>query len=303
VRLPVGEVVARVDAPLVAGLMVMGVADAGEHRVAQVDVRRGHGDLGAQGTGAVREVAGLHAGEQVEVLFYAAVAEWAVLARLVQAAAVFAHFLGIQVADEGFAGLDQVDGPLVQLIEIVGGIALGAGPFETQPLDVALDRVDVFLVFLGRVGVVETQVALAAEFLGQAEVQADALGVADVQVAVGLRRETGDDLGVLAAVQIGLNDGAQEVGGFFDGGLAHGVLRCGAASAREVGRSRQSPYDTQPAIYLTVAKRPGAAYFARMRRRPARLARIRERIVMIKLHTNHGVITLELFEDKAPETA
>ncbi|MDV3443915.1 peptidylprolyl isomerase, partial [Pseudomonas otitidis] len=23
---------------------------------------------------------------------------------------------------------------------------------------------------------------------------------------------------------------------------------------------------------------------------------------MIKLHTNHGVITLELFEDKAPET-
>ena len=24
---------------------------------------------------------------------------------------------------------------------------------------------------------------------------------------------------------------------------------------------------------------------------------------MIKLHTNHGVITLELFADKAPETA
>ena len=24
---------------------------------------------------------------------------------------------------------------------------------------------------------------------------------------------------------------------------------------------------------------------------------------MIKLHTNHGVITLELFEDKAPQTA
>ena len=38
--------------------------------------------------------------------------------------------------------------------------------------------------------VVETQVALAAVFLGQAEVDADALGVADMQVAVGFGRET-----------------------------------------------------------------------------------------------------------------
>ena len=30
---------------------------------------------------------------------------------------------------------------------------------------------------------------------------------------------------------------------------------------------------------------------------------IQERTFMIKLHTNHGVITLELFEDQAPQTA
>ena len=46
--------------------------------------------------------------------------------------------------------------------------------------------------FLGGVGVVEAQVAEAAEFLGEAEVEADGLGVADVQVAVGLRRKPGD---------------------------------------------------------------------------------------------------------------
>ena len=34
-----------------------------------------------------------------------------------------------------------------------------------------------------------------------------------------------------------------------------------SASAREVGRSRQSPYDTQPAISLTAAKRPGVAFW------------------------------------------
>ena len=48
-------------------------------------------------------------------------------------------------------------------------------------------------LFLGRVGVVEAQVALAAELVGEAEVQADGLGVADVQVAVGLGRKAGVD--------------------------------------------------------------------------------------------------------------
>ena len=233
VRLAVGEVVARVDAPLVTGLVVMGVANAIENRVAQVDVRRSHVDLGAQRTCTVRELTGFHACEQVEVLFHGALAERAVLPGLVQAAAVFTHLFGIEVADEGLAGLDQLDGPSVQLVEIIGGVALLAGPLEAQPLDIGLDRVDVFLIFLGRIGVVETQVALAAELFGQAKVQADALGMADVQVAVGLRREAGHDLGVLAAVQISLDDGAQEVGSFFDGRLAHGVLNnTGAAQGR-----------------------------------------------------------------------
>ncbi len=39
---------------------------------------------------------------------------------------------------------------------------------------------------LAGVGVVEAQVAAAAELLGDAEVEADGLGVADVEVAVGL---------------------------------------------------------------------------------------------------------------------
>jgi hypothetical protein len=45
------------------------------------------------------------------------------------------------------------------------------------------------------VGVVKAHVADAAVVARQAEVQADALGVAHVQVAVGLGREAGADLG------------------------------------------------------------------------------------------------------------
>ena len=230
VRLTVGEVVARVDAPLVAGLVVMRMADAVQDRVAQVHVRRTHVDLRPQRTGAVGELTGLHAGEQVEVLLHRTVTVRAVAARLGEGAAVFAHFLGTEVADERLAGLDQLDGPGMQLVEIVGGIADLAGPLEAQPLDVGLDGIDVHLVFLGRVGVIEAQMAIASEFLGQAEVQADRLGVADVQVTVGLRGETGDDLRVLAGIQVGLNDLAQEVRGGGGLWLAHGIL--GHALAR-----------------------------------------------------------------------
>src|SRR3546814_2067412 len=64
---------------------------------------------------------------------------------------------------------------------------------------------------LFRSGVVEAQVAQAAELGGDAEVQADRLGVADVQVAVGLGREAGADGGMLPVGQVLADDLADEV--------------------------------------------------------------------------------------------
>src|SRR5262249_52039872 len=55
------------------------------------------------------------------------------------------------------------------------------------------------------------QVAAAAEFLGDAEIERDRLGMADMQVAVRLRREPGYDLLVFAGGEIGLHDVADEV--------------------------------------------------------------------------------------------
>src|SRR5262249_8865062 len=52
------------------------------------------------------------------------------------------------------------------------------------------------------VGVVEAEVTLAAVLLRQAEVQADRLGVADVQVAVGLGGEAGVDARAEAAAAL-----------------------------------------------------------------------------------------------------
>ena len=86
--------------------------DAVHHRVAQVDVGGGHVDLGAQDARAVREFAGAHALEQVQVFLHGAVAVGAFLARLGQRAAVLADLLGAQVVHVGFALLDQLDGEL-----------------------------------------------------------------------------------------------------------------------------------------------------------------------------------------------
>ena len=88
---------------LLAGVMMLGVADAVEHRVAHPDVGRGHVDLRAQRAGAVGELAGLHPGEEVEVLLDGAVAERAFLAGAVGRAAIFVGVLGREVADVGLA--------------------------------------------------------------------------------------------------------------------------------------------------------------------------------------------------------
>jgi hypothetical protein len=76
---------------------------------------------------------------------------------------------------------------------------------------VGLDGVDVLLLLLGRIGVVEAQMALAGEFLGDAEIERDRLGMADMQIAVRLRRKPGDDASVLFRIEVGLDDVADEV--------------------------------------------------------------------------------------------
>ena len=99
-------VVHRVDAPFVAGVVVMGAADAVDDGVAHIDVARSHIDFQAQGFTAVWKLAVFHAREQVEVFFDTAVAVRAVFARFGQRTAVFTHFFRCQIIDIRFAVFD-----------------------------------------------------------------------------------------------------------------------------------------------------------------------------------------------------
>ncbi len=211
IGLPVSEVVHRVDAPGVAGARVLRVGDSVQDRVAHVDVPGRHVDPRAQHACPVGELSGAHASEQVEALLGRPVSPRALAPGLGERAAVLADLLGGEVVYVGLAVPDQVAGPLVELLEVVRRVEQVLAPVETEPTNVGLDGVDVLLLLLDRVGVVEAKVAATAELLGDAEVQADRLRVADVEVAVGLGREACDHRLMPAVAQIGGDDLADEV--------------------------------------------------------------------------------------------
>ena len=117
----------------------------------------------------------------------------AVAPRLGKGTAVFAHLFGRQIVNIGPAVADQLFGPAVKLIEIVGRVFDIPVPANAEPGNIRLDRIDKFLIFFRRVGIVETQIAMPAEFRGYAEIEADRFRVSDMQIAIGLGWKTGDN--------------------------------------------------------------------------------------------------------------
>src|SRR5436190_21938158 len=101
-------------------------------------------------------------------------------------------------------------GPFVKPLEIIRRVEEIFAPVESEPAHIVFDGVDIFLLFLGRIGVVETQIALTAEFLRHPEIEADRFRVPDMQISVRLRWKPGHDLAVLLAVEVGLDDVANE---------------------------------------------------------------------------------------------
>ncbi len=214
IGLPMGIVVHRVEAPLVAGTMMFGVQNAVEHRVAHDEVFGRHVDLRPQHVRAVGELSRFHPFEKIEILLDRPIAIRAVLPRLSERAAVLADLIGGEAAHIGLTLPDELQRPLVELLEIIGGVVLPVVPAEAEPADIFLDRIDVLDIFLGGVGVVEAEVAGAAELQGDAEVEADRLRVADVQVAVWLGGEPSNDAAaVLVGFEILGDDAPHEVEG------------------------------------------------------------------------------------------
>ena len=161
--------------------------------VAHIEVRAGHIDFGAQDLFPIGILAVLHFFKELEIFFDTAVAVRAFLPRRIERAAVFADFIARQVIDISLAQANQFLGIFIELIEIIRSIEHAVIPIEAEPFDIALDRFDIFRIFLGRIGIIKTEIRQSAIFLGNAEIQANRLGVAEVEIAIRFRRETGMD--------------------------------------------------------------------------------------------------------------
>ena len=244
VALAVRPVVGRIDAPECTGAVVVDPPDPVHHRVAQLHVLVLHVDLRTQHVRPLGELAGPHASEQVEVLLDGTIPERTLDARLAVAASLRRDGLTVLVVDVGEAVRDQQFGPVVELFEIVAGVQRLPIDREAEPCDVGDDAVDEAGVLGIGIGVVETQIADAAELVGDTEVDGDRLGVADVQVAVGLRRESRlHPTTERALLVVGAYEVAHEVGGGRESvGGRHG--------ADQYGR----PHDIRRARFLGVAR-------------------------------------------------
>ena len=212
VGLAVGEIITRVDRPLRAGARMARMQDAVEHRVAQVDVAGRHVDLGAQHARAVGELAGLHAAEQIEVFLDAAFAERRVLPRLGQRAARETHLVLGLVVHIGLAGADQLLGPAIEPLEIVRRVIEVLAPVKAKPANVFLNRFYILNLLLGGIGIIEPQVTHAVVFGGDAKIEADRLGVANMQMPIRLRRKSRHHPpAVLAGLQVCGDDLANKI--------------------------------------------------------------------------------------------
>src|SRR5215471_8617666 len=200
----------------------------------KIDVAGGPIDLGPQPPRPIREFTRSHAAEEIEVFLGGSIAPGTIASRLGQGAAGDAHLLLRLVVDISLADSDQVLGPLVELLEVIGRMVEMCSPVEAEPAHVALDGVDIFLLLFRRIGVVEAQMAAATELLCDAEIKGDRLSVADMQIAVGLRRKAGHHRGVAFGSEIRFDDIANEIAPrlrHHRSSFRHATSHCGCAGA------------------------------------------------------------------------
>src|SRR5256885_2292930 len=119
IALTVRPVVHGINTPTIARAVMLGVQDSVHDGIPHVEIRRRHVDFGPQGTRAVRKLPVLHTREEVQILLDASIPIRTVLSWFGQCAPRLSHLVAAQIANEGFAFPDEIDGPIVELLEVV----------------------------------------------------------------------------------------------------------------------------------------------------------------------------------------
>ena len=186
----VGKVIHGEDAPFCALTVMLDILDAVNNGVAHIEVAACKIDLCAESIFALGELTVAHTGKKIKAFLDRTVSVGRGC-RSSDITAVSFELFGAQLANIGKTLVDKLNGVFIILLKIVASVEETVAPIKTKPVDVFLNSVNILGVFLCRVGVIHTEVAKAAKFFGSTEIYAKSLAVTDVEIAVGLRGETG----------------------------------------------------------------------------------------------------------------
>ena len=225
VALSVSEVIHRVSSPLATCAVVVLVDDTIDDRVTEVHVGVCHVDFGTKYHSTFRHRTAVHLFEEFEAFLHRAIAIRTVRTGLSRRALLCSDFFAGLLVNVGFAFLDETYGEIPQLLEVVRGM-IDVAPLESEPFDVVFDSFHVFRVLLLRIRVIETEVTYTSEFLGNTEVHANGFGMSDVEIAVGLGRESGlETSSVLSLLEVVVDNLLDEIQAFLFCAFACRIVR------------------------------------------------------------------------------
>ena len=153
------EIVHRINAPGIAGVVMRRVHDAIQHRIAHVHVGRCHVDLCPQHALTLLELSTAHLFKQRKVLINRAVAVRGMRAGSREIAALDPHFFGRIVLHIGLTRFDQMNRAFMEKTEVIAREIKISAPVESQPTHVPLDAFDILGFLLFRVGIIKPQMA------------------------------------------------------------------------------------------------------------------------------------------------
>ena len=205
------EVIHRINAPAVTGVVMRKARDPVNDRISHIDIGRGHVDLRAEDLGTVGVLPVFHFRKELQVLLNAPVPVGAVPAGLLERSSVLADLFRREVAHKGQSLFDQKNCLLVHDLKIVGSKVKVLAEIRAEPQNIFLNGIDKFRPLLGRICVIETEIELSSVFFCQAVIQKNRLCVSDMQVTVRFRRKAGADLFVLPLCQIRIDDLLNEI--------------------------------------------------------------------------------------------
>ena len=159
------KIVKRIYAPRIPLSVVRHMADTENSGITHNKIGRSHIYLCTESLCAIGKFTVLHTLKQLQIFLNASVAPRGFLARLGKSSAVCGHFVCGKIAHVGFSVLYKLNRIFVAFSEIIAAVKYAARRLKAQPGNIVIDTVNVLYVFFSGVGIVITEIELAAEVL------------------------------------------------------------------------------------------------------------------------------------------